>query len=321
MEKISFVIPCYGSEKTIRMVVEEIMQVMASQQETYTYEIILVNDSSPDNVWVEIQKLANEFQNITGICLAKNFGQHAALMAGYRSCNGDIIVSLDDDGQTPVDEVFSLIDKIHEGYDVVYGSYPVIKQNPFRRFGSWVNAKMTEMMLGKPKELKGTSYYAARRFVIREMIQYHNPYPYVGGLVLQSTHNVTDVPVTHRARQSGHSGYSIKKLLKLWMNGFTAFSEKPLRVATIIGLICSMMGFISGVALIIRKIVNPSVLMGYSSTMATILFIGGIIMLLLGMIGEYVGRIYISMNNAPQYVIREMVGNQADEAEGKSKDK
>ena len=320
MCKISFVIPCYGSEKTIRMVVEEIVQVMASQQETYTYEIILVNDSSPDNVWVEIQKLANEFQNITGICLAKNFGQHAALMAGYRSCKGEIVVSLDDDGKTPVDEVFSLIDKIHQGYDVVYGSYPVIKQNPFRRFGSWVNAKMTEMMLGKPKELKGTSYYAARRFVIREMIQYHNPYPYVGGLVLQSTHNVTDVPVTHRARQSGHSGYSIKKLLKLWMNGFTAFSEKPLRVATIIGLICSMIGFISGVALIIRKIVNPSVLMGYSSTMATILFIGGIIMLLLGMIGEYVGRIYISMNNAPQYVIREMVGNQADEAEGKSKD-
>lgn len=306
MEKISFVIPCYGSEKTLEGVVREIVQVMQGKKD-YTFEIILVNDCSPDLVWETIKNISKKHENITGICLAKNFGQHAALMAGYHVCKGDIVVSVDDDGQTPIDEVFSLIDKIHEGYDVVYGSYPSIKQNKFRIFGSWVNSKMMEILLDKPKELKGTSYYAAKRFVIEEICRYQNPYPYVGGLVFQSTKNIANVQVQHKERAEGSSGYSLKKLLKLWLNGFTAFSVKPLRVATALGVICSMIGFISGIVIVLKKLLNPNIWIGYSSTMAVILFIGGIIMLILGMIGEYIGRIYISINNAPQYVVRDTV--------------
>ena len=201
--------------------------------------------------------------------------------------------------------IFLLVDKINEGYDLVYGRYPEIKQNRFRVFGSWVNEKMTEIMLGKPKGLKVTSFYAVRRFVMEEMIRYQNAYPYVLGLAIRSTQNIVNVTVNQRERVEGSSGYTFSKLLKLWFNGFTTFSEKPLRIATILGVGCAFFGFVYGVYTIIHKLVNPAVQMGYSSMMAVMLFIGGVIMLLLGIIGEYVGRIYVSLNNAPQYVIRE----------------
>lgn len=306
MKKLSFVIPCYGSEHTIEAVVTELKQMLAQHTE-YEYELVLVNDHSPDGVWSVISRLAKSDGRITGINFARNFGQHAALMAGYRVCTGDIVISLDDDGQAPVDEIFLLVDKINEGYDLVYGEYPEIKQNHFRRFGSWVNGKMTEIMLGKPKGLKITSFYAARRFVIDEMLNYHNAYPYVIGLAIRSTQNIANVTVHQRERAEGSSGYTFRKLLKLWFNGFTAFSEKPLRVATILGVGCALLGFLYGLYVILHKLFNPAVQMGYSSMMAVTLFIGGVLMLLLGIIGEYVGRIYVSLNNAPQYVIRETV--------------
>ena len=304
---VSFVIQCYGSEHTIEKVVDELRTTMAQRPEC-SYEIVLVNDNSPDQVWGVIQKLVKTYGNMKGISLARNFGQHAALMAGYRSCSGDIVVSLDDDGQTPADEAFLLIDKIKEGYDVVYGCYPEIKQSHFRIFGSWVNEKMIEVLLGKPRELKCTSYYAARRFIIEEMLRYRNSYPYVGGLVLRSTKNIANVPVHHRARMEGKSGYSMGKLLGLWFNGFTAFSVKRLRLATVVGFLCAAAGFIYGVVMVLRKLLGYTTVLGYSSLITVILFIGGIIMVLLGIIGEYIGRIYISINNAPQYVIRETIG-------------
>ena len=197
MKDISFVIPCYGSENTIGTVVDEIRTTMKTREE-YSYEVVLINDNSPDRVWSVIIGLVDKFENIKGVSLARNFGQHAALMAGYGICEGEIVVSLDDDGQTPADEVFSLIDKMNEGYDVVYGCYPKVKQSLFRRMGSWVNDKMIEVLLGKPKELKCTSYYVAKRFIIEEMLRYKNSYPYVGGLVLRSTKKIANVMVQHR---------------------------------------------------------------------------------------------------------------------------
>lgn len=309
--KLSFVIPCYRSENTIRSVVEEIRNTVILR-EGYPYEIILVNDNSPDNVWHVIRDLAAEDEKVKGISFAKNFGQHAALMAGYAYTHGDVVISMDDDGQSPADELFKLVDKIQEGYDVVYGAYPEIKQSKFRIFGSWVNEKMNEILLGKPKGLKGTSYYAAKRFIIDEMLRYQNAYPYVGGLVFRSTRNIANVTVNQRNRLEGTSGYSFLKLLSLWMNGFTAFSEKPLRMASILGVFCAFTGFVYEIFVIVRKICNPDIPMGYSSIMAVLLLIGGILMLLLGIIGEYVGRIYISINNAPQYVIRETTENKRE---------
>lgn len=305
MAKISFVIPCYRSENTIRTVVDEIRATIASRPVPDDYEIVLVNDCSPDGVWNVIKTLAAEDSRIKGICLAKNFGQHSALMAGYANATGDYIVSLDDDGQTPASETYKLVEKLEEGFDVVYGYYQHKAQHLFRRFGSWTNKKMAEAIIGQPKTLNTTSFFIMRKFIAEEIVRYPNPFPYISGLVFRATKNLGNVEVQHRNRLEGRSGYTISGLISLWVNGFTAFSVKPLRAATIIGVLCALVGFIAGVYVVVRKFMQPDLLIGYTSTMAALLFIGGMIMLLLGLIGEYVGRIYISINQSPQYVIRE----------------
>ena len=139
------------------------------------------------------------------------------------------------------------------------------------------------------------------------MLKYEHAYPYVIGLVLRTTKKISNVPVNHREREIGQSGYTLAKLLGLWFNGFTAFSTKPLRVATIGGSVFAMFGFLYGIYTIIKKFVNPAVPIGFSSIMSAIMFIGGVMMLMLGLIGEYIGRMYICMNNAPQFVVRDLI--------------
>ena len=306
MKKVSFVIPCYRSALTIGKVVNEIQDTM-NAMDGYTFEIILVNDCSPDDTFDVIRKLCEENNNICGVNLAKNFGQHAALMAGFHQVTGDILVCLDDDGQTPADEVGKLLAEIENGQDVVYASYDHKMHSLFRNFGSWVNEKMLQFLLGKPKELYVSSYFAARRFIVDEMLRYENAYPYVIGLVLRSTKKIVNVPVSHREREVGTSGYTLGKLLGLWFNGFTAFSTKPLRIATASGAVFAGIGFLYALYTIIKKFVNPAVPMGFSSLMSAVLVIGGLILIMLGLIGEYIGRMYICMNSAPQFVVRDFI--------------
>ena len=306
MKKVSFVIPCYRSEHTLLHVVAEIEEKMKTLEQ-YEYDIFLVNDCSPDNTFEVIRRLCGEKSYIKGIDFARNFGQHSALMAGLRHCDGDFIVCLDDDGQTPADEVDKLINSLEEGYDAVYAKYEHKQHSAFRNLGSKVNEIMTRMMLGKPKDLYISSYFAVKKFVAADMIRYENSYPYVIGLVLRATKRIANVTVNHREREEGSSGYTLKKLIGLWFNGFTAFSVKPLRIATGIGAWSAGIGFLYGLFTIIKRFVNPDVPMGFSSTMSAIVFFGGMIMLMLGLIGEYIGRIYISLNNSPQYVIREKI--------------
>lgn len=304
MKKISFVIPCYRSAKTLQGVIREI-ETTVREIGKYDWEIILVNDSSPDDTWEVIEKICAGNGHAMGVNLAKNFGQHAALMAGFRYAGGDFVMCLDDDGQTPADEMGKLIDELEGGRDVVYAKYDHKMHSAFRNFGSRLNELMARFMLGKPKELYVSSYFAAKRFVVDDMLRYQNSYPYVIGLVLRATRNISNVPVHHREREIGTSGYTMKKLLGLWFNGFTAFSIQPLRIATLMGAFCAAAGFLYGIYTIVKKFINPSVPLGFSSMMAVMVFMGGMVMLMLGLIGEYIGRIYISMNNSPQYVVRE----------------
>ena len=302
--KLSFVIPCYRSDNTIETVVQEICDTVATRS-GIDYEIVLVNDCSPDGVWLVIKRLAANDNHIKGICLAKNFGQHCALMAGYGQATGDYVISLDDDGQTPASESFKLVDKLEEGFDVVYGYYEHSAQHLFRRFGTWVNKKMAEAIIGQPKTLRSTSFFIMRKFIVEEIVRYPHPFAYISGLVFRATKNLGNVEVQHRRRIEGESGYTIAGLIGLWINGFTAFSVKPLRAATFIGLLCALVGFVAGLYVVYQKFLNPEIPVGYTSILATLLFVGGMIMLLLGLIGEYVGRIYISINQSPQYVVRE----------------
>ncbi|MCR4863258.1 MAG: glycosyltransferase family 2 protein [Ruminococcus sp.] len=304
---LSFVIPCYRSQNTILKVVDEIERTVKTR-DGYDYEIILVNDCSPDNVWSVIADLAKRNSRVTAINLAKNFGQHSALLAGYNHCSGDYVISLDDDGQTPADELYKLVDKLNEGFDVVYASYGEVHQNLIRRLGSNFAKAMSDYMFDiKGDKNHGSSYYIAKKFIIDEMIKYKNPYPYMGGLILRVTRNIGFVFVTHRDRMEGRSGYSFKGLVNLWLNGFTAFSVKPLRIGSYIGFLSSILGILYAIYIIIKKLfINPDLQTGWSSIISVIMIIGGIIMLMLGLIGEYIGRIYICINNSPQYVIKEI---------------
>lgn len=307
-------IPCYRSAETLDGVIREIRDTMETMPE-YEWEGILVNDCSPDHTFQVIKQLCKENANLTGLDLARNFGQHSALMAGFHYASGEIIVCLDDDGQTPANEVGKLLAEIEEGADVVYARYSHKHHSGFRNWGSHVNELMTRIMLGKPKELFVSSYFAAKRFVIHEMMKYEYPYPYVIGLVLRTTKNIVNVDVNHRDRQAGTSGYTLSKLLNLWFNGFTAFSVKPLRIATAVGACCAFMGFAYGLYTIIKKIfINPpGLITGFSAIVSLMVFIGGMLMLMLGLIGEYMGRMYISVNRSPQYVLRETTGTGENE--------
>ena len=305
MTKVSFVIPCYRSEHTVAAVAAEIEKTMAALPQ-YDWELVLVNDCSPDGTFGVLRGLAEKDARITAVDLAKNFGQHAALMCGMRHTDGDVVVCLDDDGQTPADEVGKLLEKIEAGYDVVYASYEEKKENGFRRFGSDVNRRMTEIMLSKPKELELTSYFAARRFIIDEMLRYEHCYPYVMGLVLRSTKRICNVPVRHRARQTGASGYTLSKLLGLWMNGFTSFSVKPLRISTYAGVITALLGFVYALAAVIRYFTVHMAPQGWTTTTVLLLIVGGLNLLMLGLVGEYIGRVFMCVNATPQYVEREV---------------
>lgn len=305
---ISFVIPCYKSALTIRQVVAEIKETMGMEE----FEIILVNDASPDNTFDVIRELCVSNDNIIGINLNENFGQHAALMAGFHYVNGDIIVCLDDDGQTPANEAGKLIAAINQGHDAVYARYEKKKHSKFRNFGSYINELMAQVLLGKPKELYLSSYFAVKRFIVDEMIKYDNPYPYVIGLLLRSTKDIVNVDVCHREREVGKSGYTFGKLIMLWLNGFTAFSVKPLRIATATGFVVAVAGFVYGIVTIVRKIMGLNYILGFSGLMSVLLFLGGLNLIMLGLIGEYIGRIYISLNRSPQFIIREVLNDNKD---------
>jgi undecaprenyl-phosphate 4-deoxy-4-formamido-L-arabinose transferase len=213
---------------------------------------------------------------------------------------------MDDDGQTSANEIFKLVDQLEEGYDVVYADYPQKMEQTYRRMGSWLNMKMNEIMLDKPKGIIPNSYFIMRAFVAHEILKYKNGYPYVDGLIFRTTRNIGKVEIVHKEREQGKSGYTFKKLVSLWVNGFTSFSIKPLRISTLVGAICSIVGFIYGLIIVLVRLFDVTPISGWSSLMAAILFIGGMNMLMLGMVGEYLGRAYLCINNNPQYVVREV---------------
>lgn len=304
MQLLSFVIPCYHSAATLEAVTRQIRETVI-RDGRYDYEIILVNDNPADDTWREILRLKKEDPRIFGICMSRNFGQASALMAGYRHARGDLVVSLDDDGQTPPSEMFRLIDAMDEDTDVVYASYPTKHHSAFRNFGSKINDWMATWLMGKPKDLYMASYYVARRFIIEEMVRCDNPFPYVDGLAVRSTSRFKNIPIDHQDRVEGESGYTFTKLLKLWLNGFTAFSVKPLRVATVMGIVFSLIGFLLALVVVVRKIILlDRIDAGWSSIVSIVLLLDGILMMMVGMVGEYVGRMYMAMNKSPQYVIR-----------------
>lgn len=305
---LSFVIPCYRSEHTIEKVVAEILETV-SQRSEWDYEIICVNDCSPDNVYAVLLKLAEQNKRIRVVNLSKNMGKHAAVLAGYAYAQGQYTVNLDDDFQSPTYELWKLIDALeHDECDFATAAYASKKEKAWKRFGSFVNMTMSSMMIGKPRNIRFENFAAQKYFLTKEMIKYTNAYPYLEGLILRITRRIKMIPMEQRDRADENTtGFTFHKSMSLFINGFTAFSVKPLRIATVAGGFTALLGFLYALYIMVKKIMNPAIQLGYSSMMCVLLFIGGMIMLMLGLIGEYIGRIYICLNKAPQYVIRNTV--------------
>ena len=303
MKKVSVVIPCYNSEKFLESTVDKIKNILKD----YDFEIVLVNDSSKDNTVDVITKIVSQNNNILGIDLAHNAGQHNATMAGFHYVSGDYILTAADDGQSPMEKWPEMIAALEEGYDVSTVNFVGRgKRSLFRRMGSAFSKVMVDRLTDSLDKGWVAFEFAAKRFVIDEMIRYQGPYASMNGLILRVTHNINIITCPQHERESGKSGYTLRKLLKLFTDQSTTFSIKPLRLACWIGLLAVLTGIVLGVIVIINRILGGDFLQGSVSTI--ILVIGlGIIMQLLGIIGEYVGRIYMVMNNSPQFVVRKEI--------------
>ena len=310
----SFVIPCYNSSESIRHVVELTMEEMEKMNRR-EFEFVLVNDySSSTKTMPVLKKLAEEYPCVTVLNLAKNAGQHNAIMAGLNYAKGDILIGMDDDMQTHPSQLPYLFEELEKGYAIVYGYYPDKKHSSFRNFGSWVNYISVRILIGKPKELKTSSYWVARKFVRDSVIEYQAPYAYIQGLFLRTTRNISCIPIQHFQREEGESNYTFKRLLKLWSN-IIGFSITPLRLTEYCGFGLSLLSIIAAVVVLIRKILNPAMALGWPSLMIVICFFSGIQLMFLGLIGEYIGRMFLGLNRQPQYVIREVIRQESEEQE------
>lgn len=301
---VSFVIPVYNSETTIGLLVEMLGKEMQAVGE---FEIILVNDGSKDHSKEVCIGLVEKYKTkVRFFNLAKNFGEHNAVLAGLTQVRGDYTVILDDDFQNPVSEVIRLIDYAQKNdYDVVYTYYAEKRHSLLRNIGSWLNDRAANWMLKKPKDLYLSSFKIMNRFLVSEIIKYSNPYPYLDGILLQVTSNIGKFKVEHHERKEGKSGYTFKKLFSLWMNMFTNFSILPLRSTMFLGFIFAIAGFMIGLYSIYEKFTNPVVPSGYTMVMFMITTLSGIQLIAIGMLGEYLGRVFISINKKPPFVIKD----------------
>lgn len=302
--KITVAIPCYRSAKTLPIVVEKIREAIRSR-EGNDYQIVLVNDCSPDNTYEIIKELCAEDDRITGVDLSRNWGQATARIASIPYIQGDVAVFMDDDGQHPIERIYELVDKIEEGYDLVSADFLKKKAGLFKRFTSQLAAKIYIAMGKRPEGAVSSSYFAINRMCVESLLSYTSPFPSIFGYLYQIAGRITSVQFEHQERISGKSGYNFRKRFAVWMNGFVNFSIVPLRFASLGGCVCAALGFLLGIYFIIRKLIYPNTLLGYTSQIALLLFIGGMIMLMLGLMGEYIGRMYLCISNQPQYVIRE----------------
>jgi glycosyltransferase involved in cell wall biosynthesis len=301
--RISIIIPVYNSERSIGPLVTRLVDELGS---SFATEIILVNDQSEDQSEKACIALFEQYHGVVKYySLAKNVGEHNAVMAGLNQMSGDYAVIMDDDFQNPVSEVLKLVSfAVDNEFDVVYTWYEKKEHSWWRNLGSRFNNRIANVMLNKPRDLYLSSFKLLNRYIVDEIIQYDLPFPYIDGLILRTTSNIGKIQVLHHQREDGKSNYTLKKLIRLWMNMFTNFSILPLRVAIVIGFLFALIGIILGIWTVIEKINNPDLPLGYASIIVAISVFSGTQLIAIGMLGEYLGRIFLSQNKKPQYSIR-----------------
>lgn len=302
---VSIVIPCYNSEHTIARVVELTMEEF-ERMPGYGCEFVLVDDNSSDGTFAEIARLCERHPNVHGLSLMRNFGQHNGLMCAMNHVSGDYVLGMDDDMQTHPSQIAPILAKMGEGYDLVYGVYRKSTNGSIKNLTSWLNKKTSRVLLGRPKDIQSSNFWCITRQVCDEVIKYKNYSPYVDGIFYRVTHNIGNVTIEHHEREYGQSGYTLKKLVKQWMAYFN-FSVIPLRIASIIGVISAVVGFVMAIVTIVRKLLDPTMLVGWASTISLMVFFFGLVLMVLGIIGEYVGDLVLAVNGTPQYIVRKKV--------------
>lgn len=302
--RLSIVIPVYRGARTVGPLVRRLRECLGH---LYRLEVVLVNDGSPDDSAAVCRRLARRQSDVRFVDLARNFSEHNAVMAGLHFTSGEYVVVMDDDFQNPPEEVIRLVNEIDKGYDVVFSYYARKEHNFFRNLGSAFNNLVATLLIGKPRDLYLSSFKIMSRFVVEELVKYSGPYPYLDGLILRVTRNYSRVLVRHAPRAHGKSGYTLRKLVALWLNMFTNFSILPLRLASILGLCLSVVGLVIAAAFVIEKLTHPELPAGWASLIVSLFLIGGAQLFALGMIGEYLGRLFLKENGTPQFVVRETV--------------
>lgn len=300
---VSIVIPCYNSEHTIGRVVELAIEEF-QKLDDYECEFVLVNDYSRDHTWQAIHSLTEKYPNVKGINLAKNFGQHNAIMAALHYTEGELIVGMDDDMQNHPSQIPQFLDKMQEGYDIVFGVFKERKFSVFKNMTGAVSRFLLWHLLDRPKDIQMSSFWCCRRYVRDEVVKYDGYNTFIQVLFFRTTHNIANIEIEHYAREVGTSNYNFRRGLKLFLSCLN-FTVIPLRVATFLGTLFSAAGFIGAIAVLIRKILNPATVIGWSSLMCAMLVLFGFCFLMLGIIGEYLGKVILNINKTPQYVIRD----------------
>jgi len=313
---LSFVIPLYRSAETIGAVVRAIEELPIEGG----HEIVLVNDGSPDGTADVCRELVkNARVPITYVEHARNFGEHNAVLTGWRNARGAHLVNLDDDGQNPPVEAVRLWRHAQAtGLDVVFGHYAVKQHSAWRNLGSWFTNRMTDWALDKPPGFYLSSFRCVSAFVAKEVVGYAGPYPYIDGLLLQVTQRIGSIAVKHEARVAGESTYTLNRLLRLWLSAWINFSVLPLRVATVLGLIIAAVGMAALVAVAWLWWWDQGPATGWGWLMAAMLIFSGTQLVLLGLIGEYIGRMFLAVNQRPQSVVRDVRRGGASGAGGAS---
>jgi undecaprenyl-phosphate 4-deoxy-4-formamido-L-arabinose transferase len=301
--ELSLVIPVYNGGRTVAGLVEHIIKVFGST----SFEIILINDGSEDDSEQVCAQLVQKFpQTVVFMHLSRNFGEHSAVLAGFTATRGRYVAVMDDDGQNPPEEIVRMLDELkRKKLDVVYGHYIEKKHSWFRNLGSRFNDRIATFMLHKPKDLYLSSFKVMNRFVVDEIIKYRGPYPYADGLIYRVTTNIGQIPVEHRASPGGSSRYTLRRLVRLWLNMFLNFSIKPLRLSIYVGLFTSCLSVVALILILIDRIwITPNVTLGIPTVLGTIVLLAGIQLMILGLVGEYLGRLYLDQTGTPQYVVR-----------------
>lgn len=301
--EISVVIPVYNSEDNLSELTVRIQQALTD----FPFEIIYVNDCSRDGSWALIEKLGEKYNFVKGLSLIKNSGQDNAIIAGFNFACGNYVVVMDDDLQHNPNDIITLYEKCKEGYHVCFANFDTKKQAAWKNMGSWLNGKVAELLINKPKGVYLSPFEIIKREVVDEIIKYKGPFPYIQGLIFNITTNVTQVDIEHHKRYKGSSNYNLIKSVSVFLRLTTGYSVKPLRIATFIGIVSSLLGFLLIPYYIYKYFFDQYNVAGFTTIIVLMLLFGGLILLSLGLIGEYIGRLYIYANNKPQYVVYKRV--------------